>query len=153
MDRQTFTAQYNARVAEMKAPELAILGMVARDGDAEVLNLTRPGLAMIHFDKPEGQGVIVGCSMREQEAFLKGLVAYGACLDVMMGVSETRRNKLLTRLHLFDGKLTTRGSNLTVKNHLMEVMPHQPEPGMMSFSVTRLRALEEEKPEIAQNAI
>lgn len=89
----------------MKAPELAILGTVKRDGDAEVLSLKRPGLAMIWLDKPEAQGVIVGCSMKEQKVFLQGLVAYGACLDVMMGMDEAKRNKLLSRLHLFDGKL------------------------------------------------
>lgn len=150
MDRKAFTDQYNARVAEMKAPELAILGVVKRDGDAEVLSLKRPGLAMIWFDKKEARGVIVGCSMKEQEAFLQGLVAYSACLDVMMDTDEAKRNKLLSRLHLFDGKLRSRGSKLTVKNHLMEVRPHQPEPGLMSFSVARMSSV---SAEMAQDAI
>lgn len=138
MDRTALRTAYNARIMEMGAEEkLACLGVVKQDGDAAVLNTRTVGVNLLHFAKDAAWGVIVSGWMDAASA-TAALKAYAACIDLMMGVTEKKRNEYLGRLHMFDGKLRPQGSNLTVRGHLMEIRPAHPAKGMISFTVANL---------------
>lgn len=134
MNHQDFKAQYNERLSAMKADKHAILGVVSKDGDAVVFNTKTPGISILFYDKEKACGAMVSCKMSIITASA-ALVNYACAVDVFMGVTEARRNKWLERLHLFDGKLTHKGSNLTVGKHTMEVMVGKPSAGMMTLSI------------------
>jgi hypothetical protein len=53
----------------------------------------------------------------------------------MTGLNEKRRNKLLQKLHLFDGKLTAAGSNCTAGEWMVEIRPGDPVRGWISFAL------------------
>ena len=134
MDYQEFKAQYNKRLAGMKAKKQEILGVVSKDGDAVVFNVREPGLSILFFEKEKATGAMVSCKMNANAA-TEALVAYACAVDVFTRATETRRNKWLERLHLFDGKLTRKGSNLSAGKHTMEVMMGMPSADMMSLSI------------------
>ena len=140
MDYQAFKEAYNSRLAAAgeQAQALRILGVVKQDGDAVVFNTAMPGINILHYNKEQASGAIVSGHM-SPESSTTAVIAYAVCLDVYLQLPEKRRNKLLERLHLFDGKLTNKGSNITCQEHMLEVRPGHPAPSMISFLVTQTK--------------
>lgn len=63
------------------------------------------------------------------------------------GKTEKQRNELLGRLHFFNGKLTSRGINLSRWGCLFEVSPGQPAKDLISLSVIKTTPENTPKPE------
>ena len=118
MELSEFKRAYNARIKEMGAQARAeCLGVIEKAdysgpegaaGKAQLLSVRTQGIGLMHID-----GAIKGCIVHaplEKGKAVDGLIVYSACIDVLMGTNEKQRNELLDRLHLFDGKLTGKGS-------------------------------------------
>lgn len=145
MNHLEFQARYNERVAQMNAQEKAeCLGVAAQDGDAVALITRTPGVNLRYFCKPEAHGVIVST---KKESALDALLVYAVCIDVITGKTEKQRNELLGRLHFFNGKLTSRGINLSRWGCLFEVSPGQPAKDLISLSVIKTTPENTPKPE------
>jgi len=145
MDALEFMQRYNARVDAMGAgARVKCLGITKKTtytkqgsdekaGEACLMATKTQAVSFVHID-----GTIQGCivySPMSPDKVTDGLVAYSACLDIMTGMNEKRRNKLLDKLHLFDGKLTTAGSNCTINGWMTEVRPGDPARGWISFAL------------------
>ena len=143
MELSEFKRAYNARIKEMGAQARAeCLGVIEKAdysgpegaaGKAELLSVRTQGIGLMHID-----GAIKGCIVHaplEKGKAVDGLIVYSACIDVLMGTNEKQRNELLDRLHLFDGKLTGKGSNRSVKGWTLEVRPGDPGKGWLSYTV------------------
>lgn len=138
MERNDFVKVYNERVKAMGALDRAeCLGTIKVDGDAAIMNTRTPGVNLLYFAKEAAQGVIVSGRMDGGRA-TDALLVYAACIDVLMGVTEKKRNEYLEKLHLFDGRLGPKGSNLTVRGYLLEVRPGHPTQSMISYTVANL---------------
>lgn len=162
MELLEFKRAYNARIREMGAQARAeCLGVIKKTeysgpdgaaGKAELLSVRTQGIGLVHIG-----GMVNGCIVHaplEKGKAVDGLNVYSACIDVLMGTNEKQRNELLDRLHLFDGKLTGRGSNRTVKGWTLEVRPGDPAQGWISFAVIDgktpdLPGLKDHKPKTA----
>jgi hypothetical protein len=77
--------------------------------------------------------------MGNKQEVMAAFLAYAICIDIISGKSEKARNKLMERMHLFDGKLGPKGSNRSQGDCIFEVQPHQPERGMISYSAVKTR--------------
>lgn len=145
MDALEFMQRYNARVDAMGAgARVKCLGITEKTtytkqgsdekaGEACLMATKTQAVSIVHIG-----GAIQGCivySPMSPDKVTDGLVAYSACLDVMTGLNEKRRNKLLQKLHLFDGKLTAAGSNCTAGEWMVEIRPGDPGRGWISFAL------------------
>ena len=145
MDALEFMQRYNARVDAMGAgARVRCLGITKKTtytrkgsgekaGEACLMATKTQAVSFVHIGGAI-QGVIVYSPMSPDKV-TDGLIAYSACLDVMTGFGEKRRNKLLQKLHLFDGKLTAAGSNCTAGDWMAEIRPGDPERGWISFAL------------------
>ena len=150
MDALEFMRRYNGRVDAMGAgAKVKCLGITKKTsytkqgsdekaGEACLMATKTQAVSIVHIGGPI-QGCIVYSPMSPDKV-TDGLVAYSACLDVITGLNEKRRNKLLEKLHLFDGKLTTAGSNCTAGEWMTEVRPGDPARGWISFALVDAEA-------------
>lgn len=134
MNWKEFMEKYNARAAAAGAiDQCGLRGAVRKDGDAVLLSTAHHAVSVIFFEKDKAEGaLVIGPMMRDA---VTALEVYAFAIDTLMDVALKKRNEYLERLHLFDGKLLSKGSNLTVKGHLLEVRPRHPGAGLICFTV------------------
>ena len=108
MDALEFMRRYNGRVDAMGAgAKVKCLGITKKTsytkqgsdekaGEACLMATKTQAVSIVHIGGPI-QGCIVYSPMSPDKV-TDGLVAYSACLDVITGLNEKRRNKLLEKL-------------------------------------------------------